>query len=264
MATEAQGGASFNPDDASGLLDNIRGKITKVVVDFFTATKGKNAGSKFVQAAFTFEGQGVKHTENYMIGGADQWAPNATKTGAIALKEGGRVWNKSDIYAFIASVCNAEPKFKALIGADLSVLVGADVQLSRVTAEGSNYKDDQGVERTRTRLLVTKVYEMPKAGGAKGTKATATAKPTATSAPADTGDNDDLLTAILVEIVGESGGSVAKSALAPAIFIKATKRKVGAPVRAALQERAQDDAFLAGLAEEGLIQFDGTTLSAAA
>lgn len=266
MATaETQDGVSFNPEDASGLLDSIRGKITKVVVDLFTATKGKNQGQQYVQMGVTVEGGGTKHTENYLLGNASEWAPNATKTGAIPLKSGGKVWNKSDVFAFFKSLTDAEPKFKALIQKDLSVIVGTDVDLTRVS--GDSYQDEAGQTRTRSRMLVTKVYAMPGPGGAKAaTKATAKASaPAAAAAPAGPADaNDDVLTGMILEIVGEAGGSVAKDALLQPIFIKATRKKLSPAVRVALQGRAQDDAFLAGLAEVGLVQFDGTTLSAAA
>ena len=238
MATEPQGGASFNPDDASGLVDSLRAKITNVVVDFFTA----NSGAKFVNADFTYEGGGQKLTEHYMIGPADQWAPNASKTGVTPLKEGGRLWNKSDIFALVKSLVDGGFP-KAQVRDDLSVFVGSDVQLQRVTVDGATYKDKNGAERQRTRMLVTKVYEAGKGAPAtKGTapKAGAKAAAAATAAPVNASDdaNDAVLTEMIAEIVAQNPDGIAKDKLQQPIFIQSTKRKL-ASVRAALQARAQ-------------------------
>lgn len=257
---EQQGAASFNPDDASGLLDNARVKITKLVVDFFTSKKG----DKFVSANVTFEGGGQTITENYMVGDATQWAPNAAKNGVIALKEGGKIWNKSDVYAFVKSMIDSGFP-KAQVGADLSVFVGSDVHVSRVTQEGQTYTDKEGKERQRTRLLVTKVYELPKAAAAKGAKVSTAANKTtaATAAPAAGGDdasNDEKLTEILVEILSENGNTVQRDALAPPVFIKATKRKLSAQ-RPAMQARIVSDAFLGTLEAQGLIKLEGSAVT---
>lgn len=256
---DVQGAASFNPDDASGLLDNARVKITALVVDFFTSKKG----DRFVNADVTFEGGGQKVTEHYMIGGADQWAPNATKTGAISIVEGGKIWNKSDIFKFVKSMVDAGfPKEN--VKQDLSVFVGYDVHVSRTTQEGQTYVDKDGKERQRTTLLVTKIYEAPVGGkvGKAAAKATAAAAPATSTAGASDDSHDEYLTSMLIEILTENAGSVTKTALPQPVFIKATRAKKGG-VREALQARIQSDAFLGSLAEQGLITVDGATIALA-
>ncbi len=256
--------ASFNPDDASGLLDNARVKISAVVVDVFTAS----TGAKFVNVNVTYKGDNDL-TEKYMLGGADQWAPNSTKTGAISIKEGGRIWNKSDVFKLMKSIIDAGFP-KARLGGDLSVLVGLDVHVTRVTQDGaSTYKDKDGKERTRTTLLVSKIYTDPAqlasgayAGTAAAVKATKAAKPAAAAAAATTSDdsNDAYVTELLIEILSEVGGSIAQPALGNAAFIKITKAKKAA-IRQPVQDRLKNAAFLASLVDAGLIVYDGTTIS---
>lgn len=266
---EAQQAVSFNPDDASGLIDNVRAIISKVVVDYFTA----KSGAKFVNVDVTYKGD-TEFIEHYMLGDAAQWAPNASKTGAIPLKEGGRVWNKSDVYRLTKSISDASPAMKKRLTSDLSVLVGLDVQVLRTTTDGTR-QTKEGKEVPRTALLVSKVYTPEEAitsgayakGGAKtstGTKAgRATAPAAAPGSPASTATdaNDEFVTEVLVEILQK--GPAEKTALKQPAFLIVTKAKKS-PIRQAVQDRLQDDAFLAGLAEAGLITFDGTTVALAA
>ena len=259
--TEQQA-ASFNPDEASGLLDNARVKISAVVVDVFAA----DSGVKFVNVNVTYKGDN-EVTERYLLGGADQWAPNATKTGAIAIKEGGRIWNKSDVFKLMKSIIDAGFPKNRLAG-DLSVLVRLDVHVSRVTQEGATYTDKKtGKERTRTTLLVSKIYtdaaQLASGAYAKGatkaTKATTKAGP----APAASGDdtaNDDFATEVLVEVLGK--GPLAKESVKSPAFLIITKAKKSA-IREAVQARLVNDAFLGSLVDAGIIAYDGTTISLA-
>mgnify|MGYP001613730638 CR=1 FL=1 len=259
--------ASFNPDDASGLLDNARVKISSVVVDVFAA----DSGSKFVNVNVTYKGDN-DITERYLLGGADQWAPNAAKTGAISIKEGGRIWNKSDVFKLMKSIIDAGFP-KARLGGDLSVLVGLDVHVTRVTQEGSTYKDKKtGQDRQRTTLLVSKIYTdaaqlatgayttaLPKAA-AKATAPKAAAKAGAPVVSGDDSVNDEFATEVLVEVLGK--GPVAKDGVKSPAFLIITKKKQSA-IREAVQARLVNDAFLGSLVEAGLIAYDGTTISLA-
>jgi len=254
--------ASFNPDDASGLLDNARVTIKKVVVDYFTA----KSGSKFVNVDVSYEGGGQAITEHYMLGGADQWAPNASKTGAIPVTEGGKVWNKSDVFKLIKSIIDAGFP-KNLIGGDLSVIEGTEVHVNRVTQEGASYTDKDGKERQRTTLLVTKLYtEQAQLGKTKGgsfkpkaaTKAAAT-----TAAPAADDTNDAYATELLVQILeGADGKALPKDKLKQPAFLLIMKAKKAA-IRDAVIAQLQNDAFLGSLAEAGLVTFDGGVVTLA-
>ncbi len=254
-------GVSFNPDDASGLLDNARVKVTGVKVSVFAS----KAGAKYVNVDMTFKGEGQEITEHYMLGSAEQWKPMASGTGAESIKDDGRVWNRSDVYKLVKSFIDAGFP-KNLISDDLSVLVGADVHVNRVTQEGT-YKDAEGKERQRTTLLVTKIYELPKAGAAgKATKATkASTAASAAAAPAADGgssgdDNDAYVTELLVEILSEASGPVEKTKLPQPAFIKLTRAKKVA-IRQAVTERLQSDAFLGSLVKQGLITYDGKVIA---
>ncbi len=259
--------ASFNPDDASGLLDNARVKISSVVVDVFAA----DSGSKFVNVNVTYKGDN-DITERYLLGGADQWAPNAAKTGAISIKEGGRIWNKSDVFKLMKSIIDAGFP-KARLGGDLSVLVGLDVHVTRVTQEGSTYKDKKtGQDRQRTTLLVSKIYTEAAqlasgayAGGKPAAAAKAAPKAAAKAgAPVVSGDdsvNDEFTTEVLVEVLGKTN-PIAKADVKSPAFLIITKKKQSA-IREAVQARLVNDAFLGSLVEAGLIAYDGTTISLA-
>jgi hypothetical protein len=270
MAEEQVAAASFNPDDASGLIDNVRAKITGVLVDFFTSTKGE----KFVNINVSFKGD-TEFTERYLLGGADQWAPDANKTGAIPLKAGGKVWNKSQPFRLMKSLIDAGfPKNK--LGQNLSVLVGLDVHLTRVT-DGNEYADKDGNKRVGNTLLVTKIYtekaamesgSYATANAAPATKATAakaktTAAPAAAAAAAVSGDdatNDEYVTEVLLAIL--AGGPLTKAAMKQPAFLRTTKDKKST-LRAAVQARLENDAFLSSIADAGIITFDGTTAALA-
>src|SRR5690349_2393302 len=103
---ETQGTAvSFNPDEASGLIDNVRAKIKSVVVDIFKSDKSEFRG---VNANVTYapvDGTG-EFTERYLIGSADEWAPNSDKSGAVSLT-GKKLWNKSDVFKWVKSLVDA-------------------------------------------------------------------------------------------------------------------------------------------------------------
>jgi hypothetical protein len=256
--------ASFNPDDASGLLDNARVTIKKVVVDFFNA----KSGSKFVNVTVGYEGGGQSISENYMLGGADLWAPNAAKTGAIPVTEGGKVWNKSDVFKLVKSLIDAGFP-KNLIGGDLSVIEGTEVHVNRVTQEGATYTDKDGKERQRTTLLVTKIYTeqallgKTKGGAVAGKAAKVTTEAAATTAAAGD-DNDAFATEILVGILeGADGKALPKDKLKQPAFLLIMKAKKAA-IRDAVIARLQNDDFLGSLAEAGLVTYDGGVVTLAA
>lgn len=263
--TQEKQGASFNPDDASGLFDNARAVISAVKVDYFDA----KTGSKYLNVDITFKpAAGEPITEHFLLGGADQWAPNASKTGAIPVTEGGRIWNKSQVYRFMKSL--ADQGFpKNRLGNDLSVLVGTDVHVTRVTDEGQKYTDKNGKERDRTTLLVTKIYALPgeKAGKNTGTVPTQAGGSTAANAPPTTADYDDYTRDVLVRVLENDGDvlklgqgkrpdAIAIEKIPGAAFVLITRDKK-ALIRQAVQARMTSEAFLAGLAEQGLVEFDG-------
>lgn len=272
MTTE-QAAASFDPEDASGLLDDARVVITNAQVVNFTA----KAGQTYVNLDVTYKNGEQDVTEHYLIGGSDQWAPNKDKTGVIPVgREGGKIWNRSDVVKFWASLKNAGFRNGQNVGNDCSVLKGLDVHVKRVTTDGT-YKDKEGKERQRAVLLVTKIYGQAGATGqanaAKKPVARPAAKPVGNTGvvpaaaggntPTPTGDVDTLATDTLIELLA-AGQPFATSELGRAAFVPLTKKKTPAPTRAAVIGRIEDPAFLGGLAEQGLIAFDGQSVSAAA
>lgn len=266
MATE-QAAASFDPEDASGLLDDARVTITNAEVTMFTAKQGKNAGQSYVNLDVTYKNGDQDVVEHYLIGGADQWVPNKTKTGVVSVgREGGKIWNKSDVVKFWAALKNAGFKNGANVGNDCSVIKGLDVHVKRVTTEGS-YTDKNGAERQRAVLLVTKIYGQASGAASKPAAKQSVAKQAtapAASAPATpAGDVDDLATLTLVDLLA-AGKPLAVGELGRAAFLPLTKSKTPAPTRAAVIARIADPTFLGGLSEQGLVQFDGSTVSAAA
>lgn len=259
MSAEQQA-VSFNPDDASGLIDNIDALIKKVEVDYWKSERSDFRGV-YVIATYAPAG-GAEFTERYLLGKDSEWAPNGPKTGALPVQAGGRIWNKSEAYKWVTSLVNAGFP-KGQVGADLSVFTGANVHVNRV-ADGSTYKDKEGKERARTTLLVTKVNELPKGKGAAAKTTTAAASTATTGQPAEVDDKQ--LADFLKESIEDpkNKGVVPIAKLKQEIFLRATRAKVAPAVRTAMQNRVVDEGFLTGLAEAGTIGFDGTQVSAAA
>lgn len=279
MSTTERKGASFNPDEASGGFDKGRVTITKAVVDYFTATKGKNAGARFVSLnlEFTRSDGGDPIPVGLIIGNDQEWAPNSSKTEAIPTREDGAFWNKSDIYRFMVSLVNAGfPKNR--MGSDFSVLVGLDVDVER-TQTGGSHKDKDGKDRPNTALLVSKIHtsqaDLVSGAYAKNVTASGTAKagskPSSkpstavkTAAPVTpSGDLNDYAKGLLVDILTEKGGSFAKAEIHKPAYIAITKAKRGAE-RNDIIAILQNQEFIDGLVGDGLVVDDGETLSVAA
>ena len=199
-----------------------------------------------------------------MLGSAEEWAPNAGKNGAISLT-GKRVWNKSEVFRWVKSLVDAGFP-KNLVSDNLAVFAGSDVHVNRITQEGDTYTDKKtGQQRQRTTMLVTKVYATPTAKGAKAapaTKGAAAAAPVAENTEALDNDLIILLTEAISDPKNAKGLPIDK--VKQEVFIRATRAKKSAAERTTMQERAVDGGFLASLAEQGLIGFDGKTVSAAA
>lgn len=279
MSTERKG-ASFNPDDASGGFDKGRVVITKAVVDYFMATKGKNAGTKYVNLNLVFDRTdgGGELPVSLLIGSAEEWSPNSSKTEAIPTREDGKFWNKSDIYRFMVSLVNAGFP-KARMGSDFSILVGLDVDIERVQTDGT-HKDKEGKDRPNSVLLVTKVHtpaadlasgayskNVKASGGATAAAKTAANKPstkvTQSSAPAaPSADIADYAKTLVIEILEAKGAPTSVDDVAKDAYIRITKAKRGSE-RDAILAALKGDA-LAALVNDGLVAQDGDTLSMAA
>lgn len=272
-------GASFNPDEASGGFEKGRITITNPRVDYFTAERGKTAGTRYVKLFMDFvrADGGEPLNIGLLIGNAEEWSPNTAKTEAIPAREDGKFWNKSEIYRFMVSLVNAGfPKSR--MGSDFSVLGGLDVDVERV-ATGGTYKDQEGKDRPNTALLVTKIHtsqadlnsgayaKNAKSGTGGATKRITgtpnrTVKP-ATTAAAPSGDLREYAQTLLVEILEANNGAFDKATIHKPAYIAITKAKRGAE-RNDIIAILQDQAFIDALAGEGLIVDDGETLSLAA
>lgn len=274
-------GASFNPKDASGGFEKGRVTITNARVDYFTAEKGKTAGTRYVKLFMDFvrADGGEPINVGLLIGNADEWSPNAAKTEAIPAREDGKFWNKSEIYRFMVSLASAGFP-EARMGADFSVLSGLDVDVERVQT-GGTHKDNEGKERPNTALLVTKIHTSAAdlASGAyakNGTSGTGTAKKvsaapsrtvTKTTTPvtsaATGGDLRAYAQTLLVDILNANGGSYDKASIQKPAYIAITKAKRGAE-RNDIIAILQDQAFIDSLVEQDVIVDDGETLSVVA
>lgn len=276
--TAEKRGASFNPDEASGGFEKGRVTISGVAVDYITAEKGKNAGQKYVSLKMLFNRQdgGDAIPVSLLIGSAEEWSPNSTKTEAIPSREDGKFWNKSDLVQFMKSLVNAGfPKSR--MGSDFSVLNGLDVDVERVKTEGT-HKDKEGKERPNTALLVMKIHTSQadlesgaysknsgKATGATRTSSKPSTAVKTTSAPAaPAGDLREYAKELVISAVEASGGNgVKKADLQKSAYIAITKAKRGAE-RNDIIAIINDQAFLDELSGEGLIVDDGEVVQLAA
>ena len=279
--TAEKRGASFNPDEASGGFEKGRVTISGVTVDYITAEKGKNAGQKYVSLKMLFNRQdgGDAIPVSLLIGSAEEWSPNSSKTEAIPSREDGKFWNKSDLFKFMVSLANAGFP-KARMGSDFSVLNGLDVDVARTQTEGT-HKDKEGKERPNTALLVTKIHTSQAdlesgaysknsgktTGGAKASSKpnTTVVKQSAPAAPAaPTGDLRDYARELVIAAVEASGGNgVKKADLQKSAYIAITKAKRGTE-RNDIIAIINDQAFIDELASDGLIVDDGEVVQLAA
>lgn len=264
VENQQQSEVSFNPDDATGLIDNVRAKLTAVKVDVFTSKSIQNAGAQYVNVEWQFKSDTGEFVERDLLGPATEWAPNKTKTGVVSLTGKG-IWNKSDIFQRIKSFIDAGfPKTR--VSTDLSVFVGGDYHLNRVVQEGKVRKNTDGTEGKRTILLVSKVYALPgeKPGRAAGT----TAKANGSAGEATIAVGDDYAQKVLAAIVADKKGSVPLNQIPQAAFIHIMRDKQAPAgnkkdITAAVQAKLADEAFLLSLAEQNVIGFDGSTVTTA-
>jgi hypothetical protein len=245
---------SLLPSEATGMFDNARAVVVGAKFGGFKA----NSGADMVNLVLNFKAaDGKDIEERYLVGNAAEWTP--TKDGYNVINEaGGTLWNKSLLYQLFKSFVDSGFPEANLVGG-VKGLIGADVHLVR-TPTGGTYIDGKGKERVRASLFVTKVYGT---AAVKGVKAAAAKAAPAAAAEASS-DVDAYATEVLKDILAlpAHAGGVNKEGLKVPVFQKLTKDKKLAQ-RPAVLAKLNDDAFLADLAENGIINFDGETIVAA-
>lgn len=263
--------ASINPDNASlGLIDDVDVTIT----DVMTADWDYN-GQQPVGPAMCVEFTDANNTEHqqwYSAGKAEDWA--ATEDGESFESVSGKtqINIQTNFMQFMKSM--VESGFpKDDLGENVKVMIGTKCHVNQVAIErpGLIRKDEGPNTRPKTTLLVTSIIALPGAdhagAGAKkgavagttkaavGGRANGAAKTTPAAEPAADAV-DEKITAVLLELLSE--GEVPKKKVGPAIF-QAFKDDPKNRNRAVT--RASSNEFLAALKSDGVIAYDGATLS---
>jgi hypothetical protein len=203
----------------------------------------------------TMDCEGEEHAQYYSVGPLENWVPSKDGKTAEKVGKSGGMSKSSNGSQLIASIVNAgfpEDKLKD----DLSIFDGLKGHVNRVaqpkrTGLAQKKKEDG---REATILLFTSITEIPGGKKVKGKAKASTKKAEAEPAEVDE-DIDNSTTMAILEAVSE--GPVPRGTISKAVFKIAMKD----PNRNKIVARAYDDAFLKGLAEEGIIDYDGTTIS---
>lgn len=272
---------SFNPDTfvEGGLVDDVDMFFKEAVFCLYDYN-GKVAESVLALGIKMVDPEGKEYDQYYSAGDKKYFVPS----------EDGKTLIPTGDKAGLNSNTNAAKLFKSLLDAgfpvaqlntgNLRAIEGGTYHMVRVAqAERKGLVKNAKKEGPDTVLLVTKVVALP--GEAKA-PAAATPKPTlgapnvaqvpmaapaaapvaATPAPAPangSADLDAMLTPLVIQVVGEAGGSIAKGLISQAVFKKAQSEANTKPFAAQLVARVFKDDYLASLAGAGLL-YDGTTI----
>ena len=225
--------------------------------------------------------EGDEHEDFLSAGDAKHFVPSEDGQELVAVGSKQSLNDNSNFAIFLRSMI--EIGFDESKLADkISILDGMKAHIRRIpqpkragllTRPGQ--QGDQPA-RERTVLTVTEIKHFPYDGAAPAAAAPAAAAPAQAAAPAAAapaaaapaaapaaaGDVDEKLSAMVVEIAKESGGSVTKAALVQAVFKKAVDAGLPGPEQKALTSRVFDDTFLPLQAALGRIQIDGDTIKA--
>lgn len=237
------GNVSLRPEDfgeGGGLLDDADVSITDA--RFILGDYGGTAAAKSPMCSIKMaDAEGVEHEQFYSVGSADDFVPDDSGKGLDKVGKKSAIIKSSNFGSFMDSLVKAGFPSNKIEPDDITCIVGTDIHVKRVA------RDTKGLTNAKanmTVLLVDKVNKLPwEKSAAKGsTKATGASK---AAAPAeDTSELDNFVHDVIVELLGENGGSMTKAKLLgeasklPAVKEHADKK--------AIITKISNDAFLKG------------------
>lgn len=277
---------SLNPDTftSGGLLDDVDVTITNAAFlmwdyDGTVAVPVPALGVTMRLPGEESDPDPAKdHDQYYSCGKTEDFAPNTEGTGLVPIGTKTGLNNSSNGGLFIASLINIGVPKTLFDSGNIQSIVGIKMHVNRVPApEGRQARPDG---RKPEILVATKLISLPGESGQTGATGNAGSKPglskvsksaaapvkanptTASPAASQAGSADagldEELVGVVLELVSEAGGTLAKKLIAPKVFA----RYKGRPEQGAAMKRAASDEFLMGLTEAGFA-YDGATLSVA-
>lgn len=224
--TEQQQG-SWNPEDFTegGFFDDKDCTIVEAgVVEFDYQGKQDPVCALMVSFRADEADEDEKdRTEYYKIGALSDFTPNAKKTQYVptgtkrAMNKGGKA------ALFIRALKDKGFQLSKLGGPDgVKALEGLHVHVNNVPMP--KFKSKDGTEsKDSSVLVITRIYDEPAAGGGKKQSGGASKK-AASKPAADSGAGSDEVSSraeeVVVEVIAEKGGTVAKAQLTAAAFQK--------------------------------------------
>lgn len=220
------------------------------------------------------------HDQYFSCGKTEDFVPNADGSGLVPVGAKTSLNNTCNGGLFLAGLVNVGLPKTVLASGDIRGIIGMRGHVNRVPAPERTGVEPRADGRKPEILIMTKLIALPgeaatakptgavKAGLSKvatiakpdAATATASVSASAPQVPSATSVGDASLDAELSEVVltlvSEAGGTIAKKMIAPKVFALYK----GNPNQGAAMKRASSDEFLMGLTESGFA-YDGATLS---
>ena len=242
---------NLRPDsfaEGGGLVDDFNGVITDVR---FIMTDYEGAVTEAVPVACVkFDVDGEEASQNYSVGGKNDFAPDETGMGLVVLKSKSTLTKKSKFGMLLESLVAMGFPITKMESDSISYLNGFEGHFLRTAVVYAGVKVKEGKDSTV--LLCTKIISLPgegkKAGGKGGGKKKAAAV-------------DDMvanaIAGIIQGILIDKDGEMAKKDVLSALFKDVGVKALGDGKKAALK-LAADDTFLKGrdewLLEDGILK----------
>jgi hypothetical protein len=251
-----------------GLIDDVNATITDAKFTMFDYNGKSDKGASPALGLELELEDGVKHEQYYSAGDAKYWAPGADGKTLVPTGDKTALSKSCKLAVFLSALMNAGFPVDKLRGGDISCLTGLKAHFTRVADKERKGLVRDANAQAQSTLVITKIIAMP---GEQPKQPTA--KPVATGAPGIGGAStsatttstvsDDDVTGLVLEIVTESGGSIAKNRISQAVFKKIDKSHSLFSQRTGVTQRSIQDDFLKSGAEHGLWEFDGSTVKIA-
>lgn len=264
----AEQGVSFAPDaflKGGGLIDDVDATIETARFATYDYDGKIQNPVLALHVILKVDGEEEAHDQWYSAGDLAHFVPSNDGCRVIPTGSKTGLSDGSNLFVFLTSLGNAGYDMNKLADGDISVLDGLRAHWVRIPQPKRSGLPSQaagpgGQQREKTILTVQKVLGEAKGKGkvAAGKTTAGKAAPAKAPAPATNGDNDldETLQGLVMEIIAEAGGSIAKKDLAGKVF-KAAPKTSSPKEKAAMSKRAFDDEFLSA----GPWEYDGATLT---
>ncbi len=231
---------NLRPDsfaEGGGLVDDFDGVIADIR---FIMTDYEGAVSEAVPVACVkFDIEGEEASQNFSVGGKNDFAPDETGMGLTVLKGKSTLTKRSKFGMLLESLVVAGFPVSKMDSDDISYLNGLDAHFLRKAVEYKGVKVKEGKDSTV--LLCTKINKLPWDSDKKSTKKGGAGKK---AAVAD-GELAGTVAGIIQGVLIDGDNEMAKKDVLSALFKNDDVKALGDDKKAALK-LAADDTFLKG------------------